>query len=359
MTWCVMLQCFTVLHVFPRVDLLSVTGGRDMIEEVAYRDRLPNPDDDPMQLFQTLYGLTLAELTALIGGAHNFGSAHGKCTGYVGQWTATPLSWFGPNGSDPSFFPDLMREDWRWYEVCTFENKTSVYTSMEDPFESGAIFEGEEEEEDEPVNQCSLQLNVKPLICEEQAMRGCDFEDGPYDASESPCDINLLQFRLKSDFFLKKNQALMPFAEEFAEDPNSLAEQFGIAYHKLTHRGIDRCGLSGHGCPEGTVCQQLGDHPMTKTCVSAEASTLDSQYNVESSSSSDVETTLLYVVTAICSLTLLVAALTAFKMFQGNGTAPPAVVAKGEADLTSQESEGKPSKRHVHSTEMFYADHDI
>ena len=328
------------------MDLLSVTGGRDMIEGVAYRDRLPNPDDDPMQLFQDMYGLTLAELTALIGGAHNFGSAHGKCTGYVGQWTATPLSWYGPNGSDPSFFPDLLREDWRWYEVCTYNNNTSVFTSIEDPFETGAVFETEEEEEEGPPAFCAIQNSELPVICEEQAMRGCQFEDGAYHASESPCDINLLQLRLKSDFFLKKNAAMMPFAQQFAEDPNYLAQQFGIAYHKLTHRGIDRCGLSGHGCPEGTECQQLGDHPMTKTCVST--TDFDSEYSFASNTSSaSVETILLYVVTTICSLTLLVAALTAVKTFQGVKTAPRAVTSKGEEESTSEESEEKIITRHV------------
>lgn len=71
---------------FPRMDLVRITGGRRDIDRLAFRDRLPNPDDNPIHLFTESYNLTLAELVALVGGAHNFGSAHGVCTGYVGQW---------------------------------------------------------------------------------------------------------------------------------------------------------------------------------------------------------------------------------------------------------------------------------
>ncbi|KAL3908695.1 MAG: hypothetical protein SGARI_002948 [Bacillariaceae sp.] len=344
---------------FPRMDLLSITGGRDMIDDIAHRDRLPNPDNDPMRHFQRMYDLTLAELTALIGGAHNFGSAHGKCTGYVGQWTATPLSWFGPEGSDPSFFPDLLRDDWSWYEVCTYENNTSIYTSIADPFAPNATAEEEEEEEGEE-DSCAIQNNEVPLICEEQARRGCDFEDGAYDASVPPCDINLLQFRLKSDFALKKNPALVPFAAGFAQDPDFLAEQFGIAYHKITHLGIDRCGLSGHGCTDGTECQQVGNHPYSKTCVAIASTTpvaspasqtngtvigaiIDgetSEYNnLENEyDENNVEAVLLYVVTGVCTVTLFLAALTACKLFQND---PTVVKSSGASDTTSQGSTEK------------------
>ena len=235
------------------MDLVRIEGGRVNVADVAFRGRLPSPDDDPMEKFSQQYGLTLEESVALIGGAHNFGSAHGKCAGYVGQWTATPLSWFGPAETDPTFFPDLLLEDWKWYEVCTYENNTVSYTSIEDPFVSGAV-EEEEEEHGSDMMACPMMRSQVPLICEEQAMRGCDFVDGSYDLAESPCDIDQLQLRLQSDFFLKENSKLLPFAKTFANKPDDLAEQFGIAYHKITHLGLDRCGMSGHGCTEGTVC---------------------------------------------------------------------------------------------------------
>ena len=65
---------------FPRMDLLRIYGGRTMVDGLAWRDRLPNPDFNPTELFKEAYDLTPSEFTALIGGGHNFGSAHG----YVG-----------------------------------------------------------------------------------------------------------------------------------------------------------------------------------------------------------------------------------------------------------------------------------
>lgn len=76
---------------FPRVDLLRMTGGRRDIDRLALRDRLPNPDDNPLELFTESYNLTLPELVALVGGGHNLGSAHGVCSGYVGQWYVKPV----------------------------------------------------------------------------------------------------------------------------------------------------------------------------------------------------------------------------------------------------------------------------
>ena len=63
---------------FPRMDLLQITGGRTTVTHgLAWRDRLPNPDFNPTELFKISYNLTATEFTALIGGGHNFGSAHG------------------------------------------------------------------------------------------------------------------------------------------------------------------------------------------------------------------------------------------------------------------------------------------
>ena len=244
-----------------------MSGGRDMVQNIANVNRLPSADDDPLEKFRDEYDLTESESVALAGGPHNFGAAHGKCSGYQGQWTASPLSWFGgPNADeDPSFFPDLLRDDWRWYEVCTFENDQVSYLSIPDPFANG-LPEEEVEEEGGDADACEVLNSIEPILCEEQAMRGCDFADGIYGTDEFPCDVNLLQMRLRSDFFLKANPVTLPFAEQFAANPALLAEEFGIAYHKVTHNGLDRCGLSGHGCPRGHICQRIGG-TLTDTCV--------------------------------------------------------------------------------------------
>jgi hypothetical protein len=275
-----------VMH-FPRMDLVQVTGGRDDYYNnddddndgsIVYRDRLANPDHDPLHGMVKHYGLTLAEVTALAGGGHNFGAAHGKCSGYVGQWTATPLSWFGPTDpwtgavTPPTFFPDLLRDDWRWYEVCTYYNDTVQYTSIADPFANGGVMEEEEEEHEEVSvhaipHGCPMMQNIEPLLCEEQAMRGCDFVDGVYGLGESPCDIQLLQIRLKSDFFLKANPLLRPHAITFANDPDLLAIEFANAYRKIMSLGLDRCGLNGHGCQAGTVCAPSRAATTTTTTV--------------------------------------------------------------------------------------------
>jgi len=249
------------------MDLVAMTGGRMTVKDVAFRDRLSSPDDDPLIHFQTQYDLTKSQTVALIGGAHNFGAAHGKCSGYVGQWTPEPLDWFGPDSTAPTFFSDLLREDWRWYEVCTYQNNTVSYTSIEDPLASGAKEEEEEEEEEVLVSSCAITRSRAPIVCEEQAMRGCEFDDGIYPLDWSPCDIDVLQLRLKSDFFLKVNPEMLPFAKKFAKDPDLLAEEFGLAYHKMTHNGLDRCGLSGHGCAAGHACKVVGDDPLSAICV--------------------------------------------------------------------------------------------
>ena len=265
---------------FPRMDLLRVVCGRkDVGVGLAMRNRLPSPDDNPFDLFTNSYGLSPSELTALIGGAHNFGAAHGVCTGYVGQWTSNPLSWnrlSNPNrdagtleddDNTSEFFTDLLLDDWRWYEVCTYKNGTSNFVSIEDPFANGlpGDDEGHEEEEthtEEDESACALENNQHTFICEQQAMRGCDFEDGTYGPNELPCDSSLLHIRLKSDFILKVDPTLKPHSEAFAESDDYLAEEFAIAYHKLTHAGLNRCGLAGNldGCTsEYTTCVDTYD----------------------------------------------------------------------------------------------------
>jgi hypothetical protein len=104
-------------------------------------------------------------------------------------------------------------------------------------------------------------------------MRGCEFVDGVYNISVSPCDISLLQIRLRSDFFLKVNEQMRPYAETFANDHDLLAQEFGIAYHKLTHNGLDRCGLSGGACDANSQCITRTDTEsgryLSSSCVGA------------------------------------------------------------------------------------------
>ena len=42
----------------------------------------------------------------------------------------------------------------------------------------------------------------------------------------------------------------------------------GKAYHKITHLGLNRCGLQGQGCTEGHTCKMISDeYTMTFACV--------------------------------------------------------------------------------------------
>eukprot|EP00632_Arachnochrysis_sp_CCMP2950_P015356 CAMPEP_0185689408 /NCGR_PEP_ID=MMETSP1164-20130828/430_1 /TAXON_ID=1104430 /ORGANISM="Chrysoreinhardia sp, Strain CCMP2950" /LENGTH=502 /DNA_ID=CAMNT_0028355899 /DNA_START=84 /DNA_END=1592 /DNA_ORIENTATION=- len=243
------------LHVlgYPRLDLLRITGGRRDLEHVAYRDRLPSADDDPEPRFTAQLGFSTMELVALIGGGHEVGSAHGLCSGYIGSWTPTPLQWM-----PPTFFADLFRDEyWKWYEICTYKNETAYYLSIDDPFADGLPAEEHDEEPGDPdALACPIAKSKAAFICEEQAIAGdCTFEDGLYDVGATPCaDGRDLVFRLKSDFFLRANPALAPHAATFRDDPDLYVETFGVAYHKLTHLGLERCGMMGHGCPDGSSC---------------------------------------------------------------------------------------------------------
>lgn len=191
----------------------------------------------------------------------------------ISHRTSDPLNWFSPVTGRPEFFVDLLETDWRWYEVCTYKNGTSEFVSIEDPFEAG-LGEEEEEEGDEEELVCPFAQNALPFICEEQAMRGCNFDDGAYSPETFPCSFVDLHFRLKSDFFLKADPTLLPHAEAFAKDDDLLAEKFGQAYHKLTHAGLHRCGLSG-SCAGGGKCQVVKDQTtgryLSAQCIFDEA----------------------------------------------------------------------------------------
>lgn len=292
---------------FPRMDLVQVEGGRVDIHNIAYRDRLATPDNDPMTHFITQYNLTVSELVALIGGAHNFGAAHGMCSGYIGQWTNSPLTWMDPNTGAPSFFVDLLREDWRWFEVCTFLNRTASYTEIQDPFASEIP---DPEEDVIPEFTCGTEQSTEPIVCEEQAMRGCNFAEGLYDVAESPCDVNLLQFRLRSDFFLKASPIMRPHAENFAADPDRLATEFGTAFRKLTHNGLDRCGIGGQGCDHGTKCEHFADTDtgrfLSARCVLDEESAVELFSDDSLDHVATIALLVLLVVTSILSMALLV-----------------------------------------------------
>ena len=69
------------------MHLLKIIGGRVDVGDgsIAYRNRLPSPDDNPLNLFTTSYGLTPTELTALIGGAGYAAWRGGEKAAHVGS----------------------------------------------------------------------------------------------------------------------------------------------------------------------------------------------------------------------------------------------------------------------------------
>ena len=103
----------------------------------------------------------------------------------------------------------------------------------------------------------STHRSLEPLICEGQAMRGCAFEEGVYPSDTVPCPG--VEIRLTSDFWLRENEELAPHARAYAASPDLLNEVFGKAYHKITHAGLDRCGMTGGACASGTSCVQTKD----------------------------------------------------------------------------------------------------
>jgi catalase (peroxidase I) len=306
---------------FPRMDLIKVQGGRVDVDRIAYVESLASPDNDPMTHFMTMYDLTISELVAVIGGGHNFGAAHGKCSGYTGQWTNSPLSWSNRTTGVPDFFVDLLKDDWSWRKVCTYQNDTASYTTIPDPFAEGAP---KAVDDTTPPSTCRTEQSLDPINCEAQAMRGCDFEDGVYPIAAFPCDVNLLQMRLRSDFFLKVNVKMRPYAEKFANDHDLLAQEFGTAYRKLTHNGLDRCGLSGGACDSGTQCITQTDTEtgryLSSSCISFTNNEYASdEYGYGLSHGASVVVILLLVCTTLLSIVL------GFKVMRNDVKVPPNV----------------------------------
>ncbi|KNC79970.1 hypothetical protein SARC_07653 [Sphaeroforma arctica JP610] len=115
---------------FPRMDLISVKGGRFDLDasHAGGPSDLPNAQVNPLQKFTDEYGFSTAEFVALIGGAHSLGAAHAVCTCYAGSFSDRPLSWAGPD-----FFRDLVDEEWTWYTLTTFDDDTITFTIGSEP----------------------------------------------------------------------------------------------------------------------------------------------------------------------------------------------------------------------------------
>jgi len=140
------------------------------------------------------------------------------------------------------------------------EGASSSSEGSEEAGESGE--EGSEEGDgasssDEDADVCAVARSLEPLICEGQAMRGCAFEAGVYPSDAEPCPG--VEIRLTSDFWLRENEALAPHARAYAADAALLNEAFAKAYHKITHAGLDRCGMTGRACAPGTACVRTED----------------------------------------------------------------------------------------------------
>ena len=91
---------------------------------------------------------------------------------------------------------------------------------------------------------------------------------------------------------MKADPALLPLLSElFAKEDDLLAEEFGRAYHKLTHAGLGRCGLSGSGCETGQVCIDVFDElsgAYLSSCCSSESMVIVDTNVVDSNPSSEI-----------------------------------------------------------------------
>jgi len=249
---------------FPAMEHLNFSGGRfDSPWLQIYRNRLPSTEENSvLSVFVERMGMTPQEATALVGGAHNFGTAHVHCSGYHGSWTSQPTTWTVDElGSE--FFRNLINDEWLFFSVCSYKNGTIDIQPAVSPFDPDA--EEEEEEEGEPSDEellAMLQSKI-PYICEDQFINA----EG--------------QFMLVSDFHLRESEPFKEHANFYATDTtDQLAEDFAMvspsscpclrrhglyclltrithfakAFTKLVNFGLDRCGLFGMACAEDETC---------------------------------------------------------------------------------------------------------
>ncbi|KNC84500.1 hypothetical protein SARC_03274 [Sphaeroforma arctica JP610] len=115
--------------------MIRVVGGRHVIKQDTEEElgaHLPTTGRNPIKKFPERYGFEIDELVARVGGSHNFGAAHPKCSNYVGTWSKDPLRW-DVDGKGPDFFVDMMKNHWGWFWVSQFEDDTLTYTPSHDP----------------------------------------------------------------------------------------------------------------------------------------------------------------------------------------------------------------------------------
>jgi cytochrome c peroxidase len=85
---------------------------------VPFSARLPDGMLQPQGIAYNFlnYGMTVREITALIGGGHTFGGADPTTTGWDGSFTAAGDAW-PPKGQDNLYFKTLLDLEWTPYVV--------------------------------------------------------------------------------------------------------------------------------------------------------------------------------------------------------------------------------------------------
>ncbi|KAL1523473.1 hypothetical protein AB1Y20_018411 [Prymnesium parvum] len=223
---------------FPQMSQLAFTGGRfDTPWHIVYRHRLPSTEENSVKnVFVDRMGFTPKEATALVGGAHNFGGSHAQCSGYVSNWTSSPTVWtIDTNGSE--FFRNLMENDWKFFEVCSYLNGTEIRNEKENPFSLNFHAEEDQEEEGGSGYTLAMYLNQEPFVCESQFINSRGL------------------MMLVSDFYLREAEDFKDFSAYYAADPtDQLAFDFAAAFTKLVNLGLDRCGMFGSSCSSDEVC---------------------------------------------------------------------------------------------------------
>jgi len=109
----------------PCVDLVpGWPHGQDVAGNIYVNPQGPRGDPNPYLSAQDVertfgrMGMSFRQTTALIGGGHAFGRAHGnlegvKTSGFEGKWTTNPTQW------DNEYFKSLIQENWEPHEIAT------------------------------------------------------------------------------------------------------------------------------------------------------------------------------------------------------------------------------------------------